>query len=311
MSLAERFGTDVFISGWGHTKFGSLPDETLESLVVRVAGEAITSAGIEPGQVDEIWFGQFNSGLWPLGFASSLALQVSDELSGVPATRVENACASGSAAIHSGLRSLLAGTARTVLVIGAEKMTHAPAEQVGAALLGADYELAGSESRTGFAGLFARVAKAYRQRYGEINDALGAIAAKNHANGMANPWRTCARSSAPSSAPRRRRRTRWSPNRCGVPTVRPSPTGPRRWCSPRNRAPRRRRARCGWLGFGQANDFMPAEQAGPGGVRRVASRPGSGPGDGGGRARTTWTLIEVHDCFTIAELLMYEVLGLD
>src|SRR5690606_19410757 len=151
MTLAERFGTDVFISGWGHTKFGSLPDETMESLVVRVAGEAITSAGIEPGQVDEIWFGQFNSGQWPLGFASSLVLQVSDGLYVVTATLVNSACTAGSAAIYSGLWSLLAGTARAVLVIGAEKMSHAPAEQVGAALLGADCELAGSESRTGFA----------------------------------------------------------------------------------------------------------------------------------------------------------------
>ena len=90
--------------------------------------------------------GTFNSGLVPLGFASSLALQVSDELANVPATRVENACASGSAAVQQGVKSLLAGTARTVLVIGAEKMTHAPSEVVGAALLGADYELAGQPS---------------------------------------------------------------------------------------------------------------------------------------------------------------------
>ncbi|KHF43130.1 acetyl-CoA acetyltransferase [Saccharomonospora viridis] len=309
MTLAERFGTDVFISGWGHTKFGSLPDETLESLVVRVAGEAITSAGIEPGQVDEIWFGQFNSGLWPLGFASSLALQVSDELFGVPATRVENACASGPAAIHSGLRSLLAGTARTVLVIGAEKMTHAPAEQVGAALLGADYELAGSESRTGFAGLFARVAEAYRQRYGEINDALGAIAAKNHANGMANPLAHLRKQFTPefcSTTSEKNpmvaeplRRTDCSPISDGaaalVLTTQPSTSAAQ--------SPVR------LLGFGQANDFMPANKRDPvefaGSVaawERARKMAGVGLDD--------LDLIELHDCFTIAELVMYEVLGL-
>ena len=63
-----------------------------------VAREAIANAGLEPGQIDEIYLGQFNSGLVPLGFASSLALQVSDKLANVPAPRVENACASGSAA---------------------------------------------------------------------------------------------------------------------------------------------------------------------------------------------------------------------
>jgi acetyl-CoA C-acetyltransferase len=94
MSLRDEFGTDILIAGWGHTRFGRLDGESLEGLVVAAAGEALVSAGVEPGQVDEIVLGQFNSGLVPLGFASSLALQVSDELAHVPATRVENACAS-------------------------------------------------------------------------------------------------------------------------------------------------------------------------------------------------------------------------
>ena len=102
MSLRDEFGTDVLITGWGHTRFGRLDDHSLESLVVMAAREALASAGVEPCQVDEIVLGQFNSGLWPLGFASSLALQVSDELANVPATRVENACASGSAAGQPG-----------------------------------------------------------------------------------------------------------------------------------------------------------------------------------------------------------------
>ena len=166
MSLRDAFGTDVLVTGWGHTRFGRLDDESLEGLVVSAAGEALECAGVEPGQVDEIVLGTFNSGMWPLGFASSLALQVSDDLANVPATRVENACASGSAAVQQGVKSILAGTARTVLVIGAEKMTHAPADVVGAALLGADYELAGRASTTGFAGLFADVARHYEKLHG-------------------------------------------------------------------------------------------------------------------------------------------------
>lgn len=142
MSLKEQFGKDVLLTGWGHSRFGKLTEETLESLIVQVATEAISSAGIEPGQIDEIYLGQFNSGMMPLAFPSSLALQVSPDLANVAATRVENACASGSAAFQQGTKSLLAGTARTVLVIGAEKMTHAGADVVGAALLGADYDMA-------------------------------------------------------------------------------------------------------------------------------------------------------------------------
>ena len=129
--------SSAFITGWGHTRFGKLGDETLESLIVRAAMEAIDTAGMDPGEIDAVFLGTFNSGLVPLGFPSSLALQLSDDLFGVPATRVENACSSGSAAVHQGLAALLSGMASNVLVIGAEKMTHASASAVGAALLGA------------------------------------------------------------------------------------------------------------------------------------------------------------------------------
>src|SRR3954466_9813260 len=166
MSLKDQFGKDVLITGWGHSRVGKLSDDTLESLIVQASTDAINSAGIEPGQVDEIYVGQFNSGMMPLAFPSSLALQVSPDLANVPSTRVENACASGSAAFQQGTKSLLAGTAKTVLVIGAEKMTHAGADVVGAALLGADYDMAGRASTTGFTGLFAEVAKHYGKRYG-------------------------------------------------------------------------------------------------------------------------------------------------
>jgi hypothetical protein len=70
-------------------RFGKLTDETLQSLIVQVATTAITNARIRPGQIDEIYLGQFNSGM--MAFPSSLTLQVSDELVNVPAMRVENA----------------------------------------------------------------------------------------------------------------------------------------------------------------------------------------------------------------------------
>ena len=192
MSLREQFGKDVLLTGWGHSRFGKLTDETLESLIVQVATEAIGNAGIEPGQIDEIYLGQFNSGMMPLAFPSSLALQVSEQLANVPSTRVENACASGSAAFQQGTKSLLAGTAKTVLVIGAEKMTQAGADVVGAALLGADYDMAGKASSTGFTGPLRRggqaLREALRRRPGNLGDVLGTIAAKNHRNGVDNPY---------------------------------------------------------------------------------------------------------------------------
>ncbi|HEY1530109.1 MAG TPA: acetyl-CoA acetyltransferase [Galbitalea sp.] len=309
MTVKGRFGTDVLLTGWGHSRFGKLADETLESLIVQVARQAIASAGIEAKDIDEIYLGQFNSGLLPLGFASSLALQISDDLFGVPATRVENACASGSAAFQQGVKSLLAGTARTVLVIGAEKMTQAPASVVGAALLGADYEMAGKESVSGFAGLFANTANAYEERYGSVSDVLGSIASKNHHNGMANPYaqlhkdlsvefcRTVSDQNPMVAAPLRR--SDCSPVSDGAAAVLLT-TAPN---SAATNSPVR------LTGFAQANDFLPLDKRDPtefaGGVvawQRALELAGV--------TNDQLDFAEVHDCFTIAELILYEVIGL-
>ena len=308
MSLREQFGKDVLLTGWGHSRFGKLTDETLESLIVQVATEAIGNAGIEPGQIDEIYLGQFNSGMMPLAFPSSLALQVSEQLANVPSTRVENACASGSAAFQQGTKSLLAGTAKTVLVIGAEKMTHAGADVVGAALLGADYDMAGKASSTGFTGLFAEVAKHYEKRYGPVSDVLGTIAAKNHRNGVDNPYaqlrkdlgeefcRTVSDKNPMVADPLRR--TDCSPVSDGAAAVVLSigPTGGAT-------APVR------LAGFGHANDFFPTERRDPTAFNatRVSWQRALGMA---GVGLESLDFAEVHDCFTIAELLMYEAMGL-
>jgi len=308
MSLQEQFGKDVLLTGWGHSRFGKLTEETLESLIVQVATEAIGNAGIEPGQIDEIYVGQFNSGMMPLAFPSSLALQVSPDLANVPSTRVENACASGSAAFQQGTKSLLAGTARTVLVIGAEKMTHAGADVVGAALLGADYDMAGKPSTTGFTGLFAEVAKHYEKRYGAVSDVLGTIAAKNHRNGVDNPYaqlrkdlgeefcQTVSDKNPMVADPLRR--TDCSPVSDGAAAVVLSvaPTGGAT-------APVR------LAGFGQANDFFPTDRRDP--TAFAATRASWQRALGmAGVGLEDLDFAEVHDCFTIAELLMYEAMGL-
>lgn len=309
MSLKDQFGTDVLLTGWGHTPFGKLAAETLESLVVSSATEAITNAGIAPADIDEIYVGTFNSGMEPLAFASSLALQVSPELGMKPATRVENACASGSAAVQQGVKSLLAGTARTVLVIGVEKMTHATPDVVGAALLGADYDAAGTPSSTGFTGLFAATARAYQDRYGSVGDVLGSIAAKNHRNGVDNPYaqlrkdlgeefcRTVSERNPMVADPLRR--TDCSPVSDGAAAV-VLTTAP-------NAAAATDPVRL--AGFGQANDFMPADRRDPvafaGTVAAFARALAMA-----GVERADLDFAEVHDCFTIAELIIYEAIGL-
>src|ERR1700679_1188580 len=100
------------IVGWAHTPFGKFDTETVESLVVRVATEALADAGISAADVDEIVLGHFNGGFSAQDFTASLVLQADPQLRFKPATRVENACATGSAAVHQGVRAIASGAAK-------------------------------------------------------------------------------------------------------------------------------------------------------------------------------------------------------
>jgi acetyl-CoA C-acetyltransferase len=159
--------------GWAHTPFGKLDNETVESLVVRAATGALADAGIAAFSAQD--------------FTASLVLQASPDLRFKRATRVENACATGSAAVHHGLRAVKAG-ARFVLVVGVEQMTTTPPVEIGRNLLKASYVREEANIDGGFAGIFGQIAGRYFQKYGDQSDALALIAAKNHKNGVANPY---------------------------------------------------------------------------------------------------------------------------
>jgi acetyl-CoA C-acetyltransferase len=176
------------IVGWAHTPFGKLSGETVESLIVRVATDALADAGIAARDVDEIVLGHFNAGFSAQDFTASLVLQASPELRFKRATRVENACATGSAAVHQGLKSIAAGASRIVLVVGAEQMTTTAGPEVGQNLLKASYVREEADIDGGFAGIFGKIAGLYFQRWGDQSDALARIAAKNHKNGVGNPY---------------------------------------------------------------------------------------------------------------------------
>jgi acetyl-CoA C-acetyltransferase len=176
------------IVGWGHTPFGKLADESVESLIVKVTGQALADAGIAAKDVDEIVLGHFNGGFSSQDFTASLVLQASPDLRFKRATRVENACATGSAAVHQGLKSIAAGAARIVLIVGVEQMTTTPGPEIGRNLLKASYVREEADIDGGFAGIFGQIASLYFQRWGDQSDALARIAAKNHKNGVANPY---------------------------------------------------------------------------------------------------------------------------
>src|SRR5579863_7728489 len=186
--MAMEANMTACIVGWAHTPFGKLADETVESLIVKVAGEALADAGLAAKDVDEIVLGHFNAGFSPQDFTASLVLQASPDLRFKRATRVENACATGSAAVHQGLKSIAAGAARVVLVVGVEQMTTTPGPEIGRNLLKASYVREEADIDGGFAGIFGKIASLYFQRWGDQSDALARIAAKNHKNGVGNPY---------------------------------------------------------------------------------------------------------------------------
>lgn len=176
----------VSIVGSGHTAFGRL-DKSLEELILAASREALEDAAIDAKDVDAVFLGHFNAGLVADGFASSLIHQVDAGFRFKPAMRCENACASGAAAILSGIRAIQAGAAKTVLVVGAEKMTSRSTPEVTRALGNAGYQHDPAEVDLSFPQVFALAAKAYRETYGDPAVAMARIAEKNHRNAVSNP----------------------------------------------------------------------------------------------------------------------------
>lgn len=297
------------IIGWAHTPFGRLDTETVESLVVRVAEEALRDAGVAPADIDEILLGHFNAGFSAQDFTASLVLQASPDLRFKRATRVENACATGSAAVHQGLKAIEAKAARVVLVVGVEQMTTTPGPQIGTNLLKASYVREEAEIAGGFAGIFGNIAGLYFQKYGDQSDALARIAAKNHRNGVGNPYAQIRKDLGFAFC-----RTESDKN--------PFVAGPLK------------RTDCSLVSDGAAalvladletalampravafraaehvQDFLPMSR------RDVLKFEGCGEAWRRALARARVALgdlsfAEVHDCFTIAELIEYEAMGL-
>lgn len=176
------------IVGWAHSQFGKLEGEDVESLVGRVAADALKDAGVAPEDVDAVYLGWYNGGFSKQDFGSSLVMNAVDGLRFKPSTRLENACATGSAAVHQGVNFLEAKQGRVVLCVGVEKMTATPGPEIGGILLQASYLKEESEIEGGFAGVFGQICNGYFQKHGDQSDALATIAAKNHKNGCANPY---------------------------------------------------------------------------------------------------------------------------
>jgi len=297
------------IIGWAHSAFGKsdLPDT--EALMAAVVAPALEHAGVEAADIDGIFVGVMNNGFSKQDFQGALVGMGLPALGHAPAVRLENACATGSAALYSAMDFIAAGRGRIALVVGAEKMTATPTAEVGDILLGASYRREEADVEGGFAGIFGRIAQAYFQKYGDRSEELAMIAAKNHANGMANPF---AHMRKPFTA-----------EFCNtVSDKNPLVAGPLR------------RTDCSLVSDGAAALVLADAQTAAGMARAIGFRARSHVNDwlaistrdilAFDGARRAWgaslaaagltlddlDLVETHDCFTIAELIEYEAMGL-
>jgi acetyl-CoA C-acetyltransferase len=297
------------IVGWSHLPFGKHEGEDVESMVVKVAAEAVADAGFEPGDVDAIYLGHFGGGFSPQGFTASLVMQASDGFRFKPATRVENACATGSSAVHQGIDFIEARRGKVVLVVGVEKMTDLKGPAVGDALLTASYLKEESGMEGGFAGVFGQIAQTYYQRHGDQSDALAKIAAKNHKNGVSNPYaqirkdlgfefcRYVSDKNPLVAGPLRRTDCSLVSDGAAALVLTDVETalGRPKAVAFRSRA--------------HVNDFLPMSK------RDViqfegCSKAWSQALGGAGLSMDDLSFVETHDCFTIAELIEYEAMGL-
>jgi len=180
-------GHRAAIVGAGHTRFGVL-DAGPRTLLRNAVDGAFASVdrGAERRRVGEAFLATLGFGGWQIGNASAV-LDEEAGLVGVPTTRVENACASGGFALRAGVRALEEGRTDLVLVAGVEKMTdlRAPRRRYWLGVSG-DTEWERLAGLT-FAGVYGLIASDYVHRYPSARDALAEVAVKNHENGSRNP----------------------------------------------------------------------------------------------------------------------------
>lgn len=297
------------ITGWSHLPFGKFDNLDLEAMVGQATRAALDHAQVDAAEVDAVFVGHGGMGMVRENFVSSYPMNAAPGLRFKPATRVENACATGTAAIYQGLAAIESGQARTVLVVGAEKMTAASGAGVTAALADASYVPEESSQGLTFPGIFAKFAQAYFARYGDHSATLARIAAKNHANGARNPLahmrrdlgfefcNTVSDKNPIIAAPLRKTDCSLVSDGAAALVLRRS--------QDTAGAPRA----IAFRATAHVNDFLPMARRdflafeGPRRAWQQALQQA-------GVQLQDLSFAEVHDCFTIAELLIYEAMGL-
>ncbi|MBI4164042.1 MAG: thiolase domain-containing protein [Candidatus Aenigmarchaeota archaeon] len=177
----------VAVIGAGYTKFDEHWDKSLRDLATEAGGKALADAKMEGKEIQALFVGNMSGGRF-IGQEHLAALAVDQAgLTPIPATRCEGACASGALAFRKALLSIQAGEHDIVMAAGAEKMTDIKGEAAVAALMGAgDHEWESAIGLT-FSGLYALIARAHMKQFGTTREQLAMVSVNNHKNGALNP----------------------------------------------------------------------------------------------------------------------------
>lgn len=297
------------IIGWGHTPFGKLDAVDAEQLIRDAVQPALDSAGLQAQDIDGVFVGHYNGGFMPQDFTGALVAMAVPGLRHVPAVRLENACATGSAAIWAAMDAVESGRVRHALVVGFEIMNAVPGAKIAETLLRCSYVKEEAANPAGFAGVFGTIAATYFERFGDQSDALAAIAAKNHANGLKNPFAHMRRDLGfdfcrhPSdknpfvAGPLKRSDCSLVSDGAAALVISNAPVAGARVPAVR------------WKSRTQVNEYLPLSRRDPTRFEGAAMAWHKGL-DAAGVSLKDLSFVETHDCFTVAELLEYEAMGL-
>lgn len=297
------------IIGWGHTPFGKLDAVDAEQLIRDAVQPALDSAGLQAQDIDGVFVGHYNGGFMPQDFTGALVAMAVPGLRHVPAVRLENACATGSAAIWAAMDAVESGRVRHALVVGFEIMNAVPGAKIAETLLRCSYVKEEAANPAGFAGVFGTIAATYFERFGDQSDALAAIAAKNHANGLKNPFAHMRRDLGfdfcrhPSdknpfvAGPLKRSDCSLVSDGAAALVISKAPVAGARVPAVR------------WKSRTQVNEYLPLSRRDPTRFEGAAMAWHKGL-DAAGVSLKDLSFVETHDCFTVAELLEYEAMGL-
>lgn len=176
---------NINVIGTATTQFGELWRISPRTLAREAITQALAEASKRPDQIDALFVGNMLADL--LGNQANIGSFFSEELGHfVPAFHIEGACASGGLALHTAVNSVLAGQYKTVMVLGIEKMTDCNQDDITSGLMaaGSDEErLAGAT----FPGIYALMAREYMEKYNVSEELLASVAVKNHYHGSFNP----------------------------------------------------------------------------------------------------------------------------